>query len=77
MGEILGKGEKLLFIVAFLDLQLVEDRKPANYVYTQIQYMYVFPIFSCKRDEEQTKIQPMKEKMKPKPMERQPRYDRW
>ncbi|XP_076076337.1 uncharacterized protein LOC143047217 [Mytilus galloprovincialis] len=31
----------------------------------------------CNRDEEQTKIQPMKEKMKPKPMERQPRYDRW
>ncbi|CAG2222386.1 unnamed protein product [Mytilus edulis] len=31
----------------------------------------------CNRDEEQTKVQPMKEKIKAKPMERQPRYDRW
>ncbi|CAG2239692.1 CRB [Mytilus edulis] len=59
------------------DLQIVEDRKPANYVYTQIQYMYVFPIFSCNCNREQTKVQPMKEKIKPKPMERQLRYDRW
>ncbi|XP_052091515.1 protein crumbs homolog 2-like [Mytilus californianus] len=31
----------------------------------------------CNRDEEKTKVKPMKEKIKPKPTERQPRYDRW